>query len=614
MVNNDQKVYELEGPLLLLAGPGTGKTWSIIKRIKFLVEELNYNPDNISVITFTAAAAANMRSRLSDSQKAELFVPPEYQPSTICTMHSLGHRIITDKASDLGLSSPIGVVRLDSTRNILLGDAAQLSGYKRVKAKEVWECRQYGDCRAKDEPKCKICECYKKILKACNSVDHDEQIILACEILESDKTIREKYQAKARDLLIDEYQDINAGQFRLIKLLTKGQLDGLFAVGDDDQSIYSWRGGSPDFIRNFEDHFGPKSDVLPLKHSYRCNPNILEGALSIVKKYDEVRKDKGTITYERTEGPKIVIHNVPSDKREAIIVKSIIEEALPSKQVLVLVPRRAYASLIVEKLRKAKIEFVAPQDPPGSGLPTMERLVSWLIEGDDSIALRESVEFMLNSKFLKIPSSLVRKPEKKKEREDAFATVGYLWNSVLNDGCSLWESLNKNHKQSELLTSIYEICYELQSIDNKKVPDFLHLSAKHLEPWITTNSLFDEIATWVNRYNVSPGVGFVPAVKIMTLEGAKGLEADVVCVVGMEDGTMPNESGDRGLDEYSRLMYVSMTRAVDELHLFHTRKRSGAVSYQQVDYKKGFTTLSPSRFLEEIPKEFAERTYHPAKK
>lgn len=144
------ELHELEGPVLLLAAPGTGKTYSLAQRIKFLVEELSTDRDKITVITFTRAAADNMQLRISDPGGHKLFVPPNLQPRTICTMHSLGNRIIRDRASDLGLPVPTPVVRPEFTRKMLMKDAAQLAGYSRSDAMETFECRQFGDCLPKD--------------------------------------------------------------------------------------------------------------------------------------------------------------------------------------------------------------------------------------------------------------------------------------------------------------------------------------------------------------------------------------------------------------------------------------------------------------------------------
>lgn len=328
----DRTIHETAGPLLLLAGPGTGKTYSLGKRIKYLVEEKRIPPDNITVITFTNSAARNMRERISDV-KLEFFLSHTNQPKLICTMHSLGFKILRENILEIGTDENLRVLNPEM-RNILLGDAAQLAGFTRDAGKESADCRQFGTCIPSDKIKCRICEKYKMILRSCSAVDHDEQILLACNLLKEKPDLLEKYRLQCRHLLVDEYQDINEAQFGLIYLLSEGQRDGLFVVGDDDQSIYSWRGGSPEYIRKFREYFGKDAKVEALRKSFRCHKNVLHGAISIVKKYDKNRLPKGEFEFQIEEGPKIKIHNTPSDKREALIIRSIIERVIPKHDVL----------------------------------------------------------------------------------------------------------------------------------------------------------------------------------------------------------------------------------------------------------------------------------------
>ena len=152
------EIHEQPGPILLLAGPGTGKTYRIAQRIKFLCETDSISRENVAVITFTSAAARNMHERISNSSKPEIYTPPDLQPKLICTMHSLGFKIISENSDFLGYGESIAVVSLDSARSTLIGDAAQLSGLGRNEAFDTVQCRQYGDCRPVDEPKCKICD------------------------------------------------------------------------------------------------------------------------------------------------------------------------------------------------------------------------------------------------------------------------------------------------------------------------------------------------------------------------------------------------------------------------------------------------------------------------
>lgn len=617
MTSNATEFHKTAGPVLLLAGPGTGKTHQLALRIKFLVEENNVDPGQITVITFTAAAAANMRARISDATQPDLFLDSACQPGRICTMHSLGLSIIRENAELLSLPEPISLVRSDAARSILLGDAAQLTGHTRNDAQDTMTCRQHGDCNRDSSTKCAICDEYRKILNACNAIDYDDQILLACYLLREKSDLAAKCRAQSLHLLVDEYQDINAGQFKLIKSLSEGQTEGLFVVGDDDQSIYSWRGGSPEFIRKFEEYFGQKAKALSLHTSRRCHQNILEGALAVVKVYDANRRDKGKIDYVRPDGPPIHVHNVASDKREAAAVCRVIKDALPSREVLVLVPTRKHASLITERLRQARIPYVAPEPLPGAGLPLLERLAAWLQNENDNLALRECVESIINSRQSPVPSRRARKTEKKAKREEYYKQISDLWRTVFTGSQSLWKVLaSATGSDGELVSCIRKQCKRLRlRYKQDNISGLLWRAAQSLEPWRKTNAFIEEVETWVNRFVESPAAGSGAQVRIMTLPGAKGLEADVVCVVGLEQGTLPKDgtAGDE-LAEQSRLMYVSMTRARTDLHLFHARTRSGAVSFKQIHGKSGTHTLPPSSFLEAIPKERSEKVYHRAKK
>jgi DNA helicase-2/ATP-dependent DNA helicase PcrA len=589
MSKTETKFHTTQGPALLLAGPGTGKTYQLGLRIKFLIEEQGVDPDQLMVITFTAAAAANMRARISDPSKPELFLDPGRQPRHICTMHSLGYRIIRENAALLQLPDSVCVIHSDTTRNILLGDAAQLAGLCRAEAKDTEHCRRHGNCNPDNSPKCKICACYGKILKACGAIDYDDQILMACRLLRKDDGLAARYRGQCLHLLVDEYQDINAGQFELIQALSHAQEQGLFVVGDDDQSIYSWRGGSPKFIRSFRRHFGSTAKVSSLRKSYRCHRKILEGALAIVKAYDEDRIDKGTLDYKNPDGREIVIHDVPSSKREAVIVRQITHEALPSRDVLVLVPSRRHATLIAEQLSKARIPYTAPEPLPGEGLPVLARMNAWLRNETDNLALRECVEAIIGIDASPVPSSRAKLSEKTEAREAAYALISGLWKDVVRKGLSLWESLGTSSKQGEVLAFVKDRCEALKhSHGEDDVPSLLQQAATFLEPWSKTQKFMDEIDGWVGTFGDTPDAAEGGRVRVMTFQSAKGLEADVVCVIGMEKGTVPREgmTGD-DLAEQSRLMYVSMTRAKSELHLFHARTRSGAVSFQSIHGQGG---------------------------
>jgi len=608
------ELHTLIGPALLLAGPGTGKTYQLAKRIKYLIEEENISPDSITVITFTGAAAQNMRDRISDDSKPELYVPYALQPKLICTMHSYGYRIIRECAGDLGFEDALRVVHDDSLRSILMGDAAQLSGYSRDSGKKAADCRQFGDCRSVDDCRCHICHIYQRILKCCCALDYDEQILLACALLKDKPDLLQRHRASTKHLLVDEYQDINAAQYTLIRLLSETNLAGLFVVGDDDQSIYSWRGGSPEYIRQFRRDFGDDSKVVALQKSFRCHKHILEGAMSVVEAFDDERFPKGSFDYKIENGPKIKIHNTPSDEKEAKEVRRIIENALPSQDVLVLFPNRQFSIAIIKGLKSAQIPFTAAPNPPGAGLPLVSTLGAWLANQSDSLSLRRCLEAFMEGPSSDVPSRKVKKPEKKEVRETAFRLISLLWNDVLEGKVSnLWEALSLSKDKSDLLSSVHKAFKSLadQYSSETELEIFSSDLAKYIAPWRKIEDLLSESSSWVDFFSTSAALAQGSSVRLMTFQSAKGLEAKVVCVVGLEEGIIPRSEDDGNLPEQSRLLFVSMTRAINELHLFHARKRAGNIVFRNIYKKRGEPPdISRSRFLTVLPREHYEMCFH----
>ncbi len=605
-------IHKTAGPALLLAGPGTGKTYTLGLRLKYLIEEMEVPPNSITVITFTAEAAKNMRTRVSDSEKKALFLPYKKQPSNILTMHSLGFKIIRSYPERVSLKDTIKTIPDDSEKSILLGDAAQLSGYERALGQEVASCRQFGDCKPTDDPKCQVCEKYKQILRKCSSLDYDEQILLAVELLEKYPEIQSEYQQYTKHLLVDEYQDINMAQYKLIRLLSENQEDGLFVVGDDDQSIYSWRGGSPKFIREFANDFGNNSKVIPLNKSYRCHSNILESSLRVVELYDSDRLEKKPFEYEVEDGPKIKVHNAPSDKKEARIARIIVQSALPSQDVLILVPQRSFAESVASELRSNQIGFTTRASIPGTGLPLISRLNDWLNNPSDDVAFRRCLESFMQRIDSPVPSGRVRKAEKIQEREEAFSQIASLWEKVLTDEVdSLWSSLEKVHEGHGLYTPLWDDFNLLLKEYREKgdIREFSKSLATTLSPWRDVKSFLSEVTAWVDSIRHSGSEGMDSSVRIMTFQGAKGLEAKVVCVLGLEEGIIPREGSD--LSEQSRLLFVSMTRAINELHLFHARLRSSQVLKRNA-FSDGKPGVKLSRFLTAIADDHSEKVYHKA--
>jgi hypothetical protein len=328
---------------------------------------------------------------------------------------------------------------------------------------------------------------------------------------------------------------------------------------------------------------------------------VIKGALAVVKEFDTSRCDKGPLTFDHDSGSKIIVHDVPSNVWEEKEVVRLIEEA-GSRSVLVLVPNRRFAGGLMSRLHRQGISFTGPPPAAGEGLWLLDRLGAFREDRGDSLALRELIEAMMNNPAFGVPSAKARKDEMRQKREDSFAAVSGLWVSVTNGtSSSLWESLSSAAPADPLLAQIHAACSELIESPPGDVPRMLQLAGQHLRPWSKTDALFSEVAQWM----AAAGRGRTASsgqVRLMTMQGAKGLEASVVAVLGLEEGILPRSSeSDQSLAEQARLMYVAMTRTSEELHLFHTRKRPGALSFTSAVKKGQYSAPQRSRFIEAIP-------------
>jgi len=603
---SDEVHTRFPGPVLLLAGPGTGKTHSLALRVKWLVETKGVSPDDITLITFTGEAARNMCERLSDSEKRDVYLTKEHQPSVICTMHSLGQRIITECPARFGLNDSFRLVTSKVVREILFGDAAQLSGAQRTAGEEADRAKRCASVGASSQEVRNIVGHYDGLLRACNAIDYDDQILLACKALRTDEQLRQQYQARAKHLLVDEYQDINAAQCELIRLLSAAHRTGLFVVGDDDQSIYSFRGGSPEYIRRFKDDFGSAAHIDELDLSRRCRENVLRSALAVVEGFSAGRLRKREPRFKHKDMGVVKVHDLPSDEKEAQVVTAIVRKAVPSRRVLILLPNALFAPRICQKLRRARIGFSFRAAPDEGGFAPFEALRDWIELPADSLALRVLLQKLVDGGATGVPSARSRKREKLDEREEALLSIARLWRKVLKDGIPMYDALKAAAERETHARALVDCLTELQDAHSGEINKFAETACRVLRPWREPSDMLDDIGRWLRELREASETGSEGAVRIMTMHSAKGLEADVAVVVGMEDGVFPRDD-DADVDEKARQLFVSMTRAKTELHLFHARKRSASATYLPASYQ-----LRASRFLGAIPNDVSERCYVPA--
>ncbi|MBN2378238.1 ATP-dependent helicase [candidate division WOR-3 bacterium] len=603
-------IYKIEnGPVLVLAGPGTGKTHTIAQRARFLIKEKEVPPQEISIITFTKEASFETRARLSDVDKEDVYLAPDKQPKTISTMHSLGDKILRANTKKAQLKKEFQVVSDDRFLMSIMEDSAQLNGYPREYALEVKNCRTFELCNEKDDdPRCKVCKTYRQILRTANAIDHDEQIRLACKLLSKYSDVHKDWLKRAKHLLVDEYQDINASQFEMIKLLSKGQEKGLFVVGDDDQSIYSWRGGTPKYIRNFtidfKDH-DPKVESLPI--CWRCPKSIHKGAVAVVAHFDTERKNKVVINYKNPLATKINCISLPSEKSEAKFIANLVNKTFPAYSSLVLIPKWDYANPIKSALRGKSIPYDLPMRIQESDLALFEDIGRWLSDTGENLVLRNMIRIILETEKSIGKPSTRWSDERFIKWNEKMKPISKLWEKIFAKeyNSSLMEALKSAAAKSSMLEKLFNM---LQTIweDSKKAPaDFLNSVARNLSLWKQdTGKLIEEITDWCEAARI-PGPGR-ELVRIMTMNNAKGLSADYVFVVGLENEAFPGDVDKEVLQEKCRLFFVSMTRAKRELFLLWTRKRSASYTYKALDQNE---ILSRSQFIESIPPEHIENDW-----
>lgn len=600
-LNELDKIVRINNPLLISAGPGMGKTYALAYKIKFLVEYKKINPNKIVVITFTNEAAINMRKRINLRKYEETYIKEEFQPPTICTMHKFGNGIIRDNYSKLGFKQNPEILTSDNLKKIVMKDCSQIIGAKRENAKETIKCRQEGKCiEKKDSLKCKICAEYKKLLKKFNYIDYDDQISLACKLLEEHEVILRKVQNKVEYLLVDEYQDINYAQWKLIKLLSKRKAENLFVVGDAYQSIYSFRGGNPEYIGNFKNDYAPNPEIKYLKTNYRCPSDIFKGAFHMVQRYNGgdinlINKFKFTNSLPS----KIKVYNFEYQNQEADFIAREIGKIGHSYDILILVPELSYAKPIKRALNNRFIDFSCDYNIEKTDLFLLSTLLKWLKKTSDNFQFRMIIEEIINRGITDIPAENVEhigKVETRKRREYALKQISAFWDEV-DERKTLYTRLKKL-KNNDLFYKLIEVLSKLkEAYKNKEdTSNFIFTTVSELKIWKDISSFEYELDSIVNEIQNSVNISAKTNVRILTIKKAKGLEADYVFIVGLENGILPHQD-ESNIKEESRLLYVAMTRTSKELYLLHSDTRERKISKWELKGKSKFIDSIPSKYI-----------------
>ncbi|CAN4273686.1 UvrD Superfamily I DNA and RNA helicases [Methylophilaceae bacterium] len=637
-LNSSQReaVKYLDGPLLVLAGAGSGKTRVITQKISYLIDEAGYVPKEIAAITFTNKAAREMQERVG-----KLMQGKPTKGLTIATFHSIGLQMLRQESALLGYKPQFSI--LDSSDSFKIVADILATTDKQLLRKTQWQISAWKNAFINpDQAKAdadeelthataKVYQLYQQTLKAYQAVDFDDLIKLPTELFDQHEDALNKWQRKLRYLLVDEYQDTNACQYKLIKMLTgvRGQFT---AVGDDDQAIYGWRGADVENLRQLTADFS-KLKVIKLEQNYRSTVRILRAANQVISNNPKLFEKK--LWSDLGIGDLIQVSAAMSEEHEAesVIMKlqaHKFEKRTFYKDYAILYRGNHQARVFEQQLRNQKIPYTISGGQSFFDKAEIKDLVSYLRlvanEDDDPAFIRAATtpkkgignttlerlgEYASTHKISLFEAAFEGEFQReigKKQLEDLLNFCQYIQKiqvRALRDPTD--ELLNDLLNSIQYEAFLYD-SEEPRAAESKwaNVLDFIGWLTKKGEASNEFNNENDgknllELTQMLSLMSMLEGRedGEPDAVKLSTLHAAKGLEFSHVFLIGVEEGILPHrESIDLGLidptkiEEERRLMYVGITRAQKSLNISWCKKRKRAGELQ---------ICEPSRFIAELP-------------
>jgi DNA helicase-2/ATP-dependent DNA helicase PcrA len=618
-----EAVESTEGPLLILAGAGSGKTRVITYRIAYLVEHRGVAPENVLAVTFTNKAADEMRARVDRLVR----VPGVTRP-LVSTFHSFCVRLLRREGERIDLPKNFSIYDEDDQLRVVKNCLKELGLTKQeMQARSVLSRISHAKNHSRKpedfylsaethgaERLAQVYELYERELRKARAVDFDDLLLFAVRLLHEHADAALRYNERYRYILVDEYQDTNRSQYELVRLLTQTQ-QNLCVVGDEDQSIYSWRGADIRNIVEFEKDY-PDARVIRLEENYRSTQAILDAASAVVAN-NSYRKGK-TLWTARQGGPKVGVYEGYDGENESLFVADWIARRgrNSDEQVAILYRTNSQSRLYEEALRRYGIQYHVVGSISFYERAEVKDLLAYL---KAAVNLQDSVSLL---RIINSPS-----------RGIGDATVQKIEEIALEANLPFWEALGQALEHKLLaprtlasITSFRELMEELhamvaisgvpeifkkvldatgyiEALEEEGTPEatgrienieeLLNAAADSMERGEDASQFLDHAAL------VSDADGYDESARVtlMTLHSAKGLEFPVVFLAGMEEGLLPHSRSlldSQMLEEERRLCYVGMTRARDVLILTHaaSRRRYGS---QMPESSRA------SRFLGEIP-------------
>ncbi|EGN35410.1 ATP-dependent DNA helicase PcrA [Lachnospiraceae bacterium 1_4_56FAA] len=637
-LNEQQKeaVFHTEGPLLILAGAGSGKTRVLTHRIAYLIEERGVNPWNILAITFTNKAAGEMRERV------DRLVGFGAESIWVSTFHSTCVRILRRYIDRIGFDTNFTIYDSDDQKS-LMRDVCRVLDVDTKKYKErmflsaisaakdeMITPDEYELNAAGDFGKQKIAQVYREYerqLHANNALDFDDLLLKTVQLFQTQPDVLESYQERFRYIMVDEYQDTNTVQFKFVSLLA-AKYQNLCVVGDDDQSIYKFRGANIRNILNFEQEF-QNARVIKLEQNYRSTQNILNAANAVIQN-NRGRKDK-TLWTDNGDGEKVHLRQFDTAYDEAEFVADDIRKNIENggtyQDYAILYRTNAQSRMFEEKFVACNIPYKIVGGVNFYARREIKDLLCYLKtidNGRDDLAVRRIINVPKRGIGL---TTITRIQESAAAREIGFyeALLGLdlipgvaRAASKLDSFVALIEYFKRRSDEVSITDLMNEIIEKTGYIENLEAEDKEDAQARieNIEELVSKIAAYEEqcaaeqvkpsLSQFLEEVALVADIDSLEEnpdyVVLMTLHSAKGLEFPHVYLVGMEDGLFPSymtitSDNDEDLEEERRLCYVGITRAEQELTMTCARKRMtrGETHYNRM-----------SRFLQEIPKELME--------
>ncbi len=641
-LNKVQKdaVLKTDGPVMILAGAGSGKTRTLVTRISYLIEEMRISPFQVLALTFSNKAAREMRERIAS------MVSNDIGALQITTFHAFCARVLRNEAQYLGLSKNFTIYDTSESKAI----AKSLLQRRGISTKEIspFEILSFIDGIKnqgfypgrvetdsdyeidKDDMFYGYYQEYEAELHKANAVDFGGLITGVIQLFEKHPEVLNRYQDRFKYVLVDEYQDTNRAQFELVRMLCE-KTRNICVVGDEDQSIYSWRGADIRNILEFEKIF-PEVRLLKLEQNYRSSRNIIEAATFVISRNTQ-RKGK-TMWTDNPEGESIEVVECHNDKKEAEFIaneiKTLSKNGNSHNEMAVFYRTNSQSRLIEDNLRRLNIPYRVVGGVKFYDRKEIKDLLSYIrlvVNGKDSLAL---------SRIINVPARGIGATTLRKLEDESLRTQASLWETVdsIVNNPEEYSHIKLSAKIKSALSGLATLINEIKVMEQEKVaPSSLYEKILHESGYwefLKTKKDFESQARMENLLELASAIkqfeqstenaslmtfletitldttekssdedGSLGEVSLMTIHGAKGLEFSYCFVAGAEENVFPSyrslEDGELGIEEERRLFYVAMTRAMERLYITFAQ---GRMLFGQLKFN------GPSRFIHEIPNKF----------